>query len=152
MYSYVPFDKDMDSAIVIGRGAYANAGTKYEVAIGIGAATNGTNAVAIGSYGASANANATAVGSSTDANEDGSTVIGSHLKANKQDGSTSEKVLVGYYDIDHSTSVPVLAYNETDGARIRSGNSLKSIATKEELDAKIGDINTILDSINGEVI
>ena len=31
MYSYVPFDKNMDSAIVIGRGAYANAGTKYEI-------------------------------------------------------------------------------------------------------------------------
>ena len=83
MYSYVPFDKGMDSAIVIGRGAYANAGTKYEIAIGVGATTNGTNAVAIGAYGASANANATAVGSQADANEDGSTVIGSNLKANK---------------------------------------------------------------------
>ena len=133
MYSYVPFDKNMDSAIVIGRGAYANAGTKYEIAIGVGAATNGTNAVAIGAYGATANANATAVGSSTDANEDGSTVIGSQLKANKYDGSTPEKVLVGYYDRANSTSVPVLAYNETDGARIKSGNSLKSIATTDQL-------------------
>ena len=133
MYSYVPFDKNMDSAIVIGRGAYANAGTKYEIAIGVGAATNGTNAVAIGAYGASANANATAVGSSTDANEDGSTVIGAKLKANKQDGSTPEKVLVGYYDTANSTSVPVLAYNKTDGARIKSGNSLKSIATTDQL-------------------
>lgn len=133
MYSYVPFDKNMDSAIVIGRGAYANAGTKYEIAIGVGAVTNGTNAVAIGAYGASANANATAVGSQADANEDGSTVIGSNLKANKQDGSTPEKVLVGYYDTANSTSVPVLAYNESDGARIKSGNSLKKIATDDQL-------------------
>lgn len=133
MYSYVPFNKDMDAAIVIGRNAYANAGTKYEIAIGVGAATNGTNAVAIGAYGATANANATAVGSSTDANEDGSTVIGSSLKANKQDGSTPEKVLVGYYDTANSTSVPVLAYNETDGARIKSGSSLKKIATDDQL-------------------
>ena len=133
MYSYVPFDKNMDSAIVIGRGAYANAGTKYEVAIGIGATTNGTNAVAIGSYGASANANATAVGSEASANEDGSTVIGAKLEANKQDGSTPEKVLVGYYDTANSTSVPVLAYNESDGARIKSGNSLKKIATADQL-------------------
>ena len=133
MYSYVPFNKDMDSAIVLGKYAYANGGTKYEVAIGVGAATNGTNAVAIGAYGASANANATAVGSSTDANEDGSTVIGAKLKANKQDGSTPEKVLVGYYDTANSTSVPVLAYNETDGARIKSGNSLKKIATDDQL-------------------
>ena len=133
MYSYVPFDKGMDSAIVIGRGAYANAGTKYEIAIGLGATTNGTNAVAIGSYGAGANARATAVGSQADANEDGSTVIGSNLKANKQDGSTPEKVLVGYYDTANSTSVPVLAYNKTDGARIKSGNSLKKIATDDQL-------------------
>ena len=133
MYSYVPFDKNMDSAIVIGRGAYANAGTKYEIAIGVGAATNGTNAVAIGAYGATANANATAVGSQADANEDGSTVIGSNLKANKQDGSTPEKVLVGYYDTANSTSVPVLAYNKTDGARIKSGSSMKSIATTDQL-------------------
>ena len=133
MYSYVPFDKNMDSAIVIGRGAYANGGTKYEVAIGIGAATSGINAVAIGSYGATANDSATAVGSGTDANEDGSTVIGAKLKANKQDGSTPEKVLVGYYDTANSTSVPVLAYNKTDGARIKSGNSLKSIATTDQL-------------------
>ena len=133
MYSYVPFDKNMDSAIVIGRGAYANAGTKYEIAIGVGAATNGTNAVAIGAYGASANRRATAVGSEVDANEDGSTVIGSNLKANKQDGSTPEKVLVGYYDTANSTSVPVLAYNKTDGARIKSGNSLKKIATDDQL-------------------
>lgn len=133
MYSYVPFDKNMDSAIVIGRGAYANAGTKYEVAIGVGATTNGTNAVAIGSYGTTADANATAVGSQADANEDGSTVIGSSLKANKQDGSTPEKVLVGYYDTANSTSVPVLAYNESDGARIKSGNSLKKIATDDQL-------------------
>lgn len=133
MYSYVPFNKDMDAAIVIGKNAYANAGTKYEIAIGVGAATNGTNAVAIGAYGATANANATAVGSSTDANEDGSTVIGSSLKANKQDGSTPEKVLVGYYDTANSTSVPVLAYNETDGARIKSGSSLKKIATDDQL-------------------
>ena len=133
MYSYVPFDKGMDSAIVIGRGAYANAGTKYEVAIGLGATTNGTNAVAIGSYGATANANATAVGSQASADEDGSTVIGSHLKADKQDGSTPEKVLVGYYDTANSTSVPVLAYNESDGARIKSGNSLKKIATDDQL-------------------
>ena len=133
MYSYVPFNSVADKAIVIGRGAVANAGTKYEVAIGIGAATNGINAVAIGSYGASANANATAVGSSTDANEDGSTVIGAKLKANKQDGSTPEKVLVGYYDTANSTSVPVLAYNESDGARIKSGNSLKKIATADQL-------------------
>ena len=133
MYSYVPFDKNMDAAIVIGRGAYANAGTKYEVAIGVGAATNGRNAVAIGAYGATANANATAVGSQADANEDGSTVIGSNLKANKQDGSTPEKVLVGYYDTANSTSVPVLAYNESEGARIKSGSSLKSIATTDQL-------------------
>ena len=79
----VPFDPVADKAILIGRGAVSNGGTKYEVAIGIGATTNGTNAVAIGSYGATANANATAVGSEADANEDGSTVIGSHLKANK---------------------------------------------------------------------
>ena len=133
MYSYVPFDQVADKAIVIGRGAVSNGGTKYEVAIGIGATTNGTNAVAIGSYGATANANATAVGSQTDANEDGSTVIGSHLKANKQDGSTPEKVLVGYYDTANSTSVPVLAYNASDGARIKSGNSLKKIATDDQL-------------------
>lgn len=133
MYSYTPFDQSADKAIVIGRGAVSNRGTKYEVAIGIGAATNGTNAVAIGSYGASANANATAVGSSTDANEDGSTVIGASLKANKQDGSTPEKVLVGYYDTANYTSVPVLAYNETDGARVKSGNSMKKIATADQL-------------------
>lgn len=133
MYSYVPFDKNMDSAIVIGRGAYANAGTKYEIAIGVGAATNGTNAVAIGAYGTTADANATAVGSQADANEDGSTVIGSNLKANKQDGSTPEKVLVGYYDRANSTSVPVLAYNQSDGARIKSGSSLKKIATADQL-------------------
>lgn len=133
MYSYVPFNPVADKAILIGRGAVSNGGTKYEVAIGIGATTNGTNAVAIGSYGATANANATAVGSNTDANEDGSTVIGSNLKANKQDGSTPEKVLVGYYDTANSTSVPVLAYNETDGARIKSGSSLKKIATDDQL-------------------
>ena len=133
MYSYVPFDQSADKAIVIGRGAVSNGGTKYEVAIGVGATTNGTNAVAVGAYGASANANATAVGSSTDANEDGSTVIGSSLKANKQDGSTPEKVLVGYYDTANSTSIPVLAYNETDGARIKSGSSLKKIATDDQL-------------------
>lgn len=133
MYSYVPFDKDMDAAIVIGRGAVSNGGTKYEVAIGVGAATNGTNAVAVGSYGTGANASATAVGSGASANEDGSTVIGAELQANKQDGSTPEKVLVGYYDTANSTSVPVLAYNETDGARIKSGNSLKKIATADQL-------------------
>ena len=133
MYSYVPFDKGMDSAIVIGRGAVSNGGTKYEVAIGVGATTNGTNSVAVGAYGASAASNATAVGSSTDANEDGSTVIGASLKANKQDGSTPEKVLVGYYDTANSTSVPVLAYNESDGARIKSGSSLKKIATDDQL-------------------
>ena len=133
MYSYVPFDQVADKAILIGRGAVSNGGTKYEVAIGIGATTNGTNAVAIGSYGATANANATAVGSQADANEDGSTVIGASLKANKQDGSTPEKVLVGYYDTANSTSVPVLAYNESDGARIKSGNSLKKIATDDQL-------------------
>lgn len=133
MYSYVPFNQVADKAIVIGRGAVSNGGTKYEVAIGIGATTNGTNAVAIGSDGTSANANATAVGSQADANEDGSTVIGSSLKANKQDGSTPEKVLVGYYDTANSTSVPVLAYNESDGARIKSGNSLKKIATDDQL-------------------
>ena len=152
MYSYVPFDKNMDAAIVIGSGASSYGGTKYAVAIGVGAATTGTNAVAIGSYGATANANATAIGAYASANEEGTTVIGANLKANKQDGSTIEKVLVGYYDAANSTSVPVLAYNETDGARIRSGNSLKSIATKEELDAKIGDIDIILDSLNGEVV
>ena len=152
MYSYVPFDQSADKSIIIGSDAHSYGGTKYEVAIGAGAVTQGTNAVAIGSYGATANANAIAIGAYASANEDGSTVIGADLKANKQDGSTIEKVLVGYYDAANSTSVPVLAYNETDGARIRSGNSLKSIATKEELDAKIGDINTILDSINGEVI
>ena len=123
----------MDSAIVIGRGAVSNGGTKYEVAIGVGAATNGTNAVAVGSYGTGANASATAVGSGASANEDGSTVIGAELQANKQDGSTPEKVLVGYYDAQNSKSVPVLAYNETDGARIRSGNSLKKIATADQL-------------------
>lgn len=133
MYSYVPFDKAMDSAIVIGRGAGANGATKYEVAIGVGANTNGTNAVAIGAYGTTANANATAVGSSTDANEDGSTVIGAQLRANKYDGSTPEKVLVGYYDTANSTSVPVLAYNETDGARVKSGSSMKKIATTDQL-------------------
>ena len=133
MYSYVPFDQSADKAIVIGRGAVSNGGTKYEVAIGVGATTNGTNAVAVGAYGASANANATAVGSGASANEDGSTVIGAELQANKQDGSTIEKVLVGYYDTANSTSVPVLAYNETDGARIKSGNSLKKIATDDQL-------------------
>lgn len=133
LYSYVPFNKNMDSAIVIGRGAVSNGGTKYEVAIGVGAATNGTNAVAVGSYGTGANASATAVGSGASANEDGSTVIGAELQANKQDGSTPEKVLVGYYDAQNSKSVPVLAYNETDGARIRSGNSLKKIATADQL-------------------
>lgn len=133
MYSYVPFDQSADKAIVIGRGAVSNGGTKYEVAIGVGATTNGTNSVAVGAYGATANANATAVGSQADANEDGSTVIGSNLKANKQDGSTPEKVLVGYYDTANSTSVPVLAYNESDGARIKSGNSLKKIATDDQL-------------------
>ena len=133
MYSYVPFDKSADVAIVLGRGAVSNGGTKYEVAIGIGATTNGTNAVAIGSYGTSANRGGTAVGSQADANEDGSTVIGANLKANKQDGSTPEKVLVGYYDTANSASVPVLAYNKTDGARIKSGNSLKKIATDDQL-------------------
>lgn len=133
MYSYLPFDSVADKALVIGRGAISNGGTKYEVAIGMGATTNGTNAVAIGSYGATANANATAVGSEAGADEDGSTVIGSHLKANKQDGSTPEKVLVGYYDTANSTSVPVLAYNESDGARIKSGSSLKKIATTDQL-------------------
>lgn len=133
MYSYVPFDKNMDSAIVIGRDAYANAGTKYEVAIGVGAATNGTNAVAIGAYGASANRGGTAVGSSADANEDGSTVIGASLKANKQDGSTPEKVVIGYNDTSNNTGIPVLAYNASDGARIKSGNSLKKIATDDQL-------------------
>ena len=133
MDSYVPFDKNMDSAVVIGRDAGSFGGTKYEVAIGAGAATNGTNAVAIGAYGATANANATAVGSGASANEEGTTVIGANLKANKQDGSTIEKVLVGYYDAANSTSVPVLAYNETDGARIKSGSSLKKIATDDQL-------------------
>lgn len=133
LYSYVPFNKDMDSAIVIGKYAQANGGTKYEVAIGVGASTSGTNSVAVGAYGASAAGNATAVGSGASANEDGSTVIGAELQANKQDGSTPEKVLVGYYDSANSKSIPVLAYNETDGARIKSGSSLKKIATDDQL-------------------
>lgn len=131
MYSYVSFDKGMDSAIAIGRST-TTSGTKYEVAIGVGAATSGKNAVAIGAYGASANTGATAIGADASANENGSTVIGANLKANDST-NTPEKVVIGYNDTTNNTGIPVIAYNETDGARIKSGSSMKKIATADQL-------------------
>lgn len=124
-----------NGAIAIGRSANAGSNnTKYGVAIGAGASTGGNSSIAIGGYGTSASAPyATAIGGNASANENGSTVIGANLIANKQDGSTPEKVLVGYYNKSNNTGVPVLAYNETDGARIKSGSSLKKIATADQL-------------------
>lgn len=133
MYSYVSFDKNMDSSIAIGRGAVADGATKYEVAIGVGATTNGTDAVAIGAYGASAATYGTAIGGGASANKNGATVIGARLSANTYEEGKNNLVVIGYGDVDKATGVEVFTHSADGITSIREGGVLKQVAVKDDV-------------------
>lgn len=145
----------------------------YGVAIGAGAMAQGMSAVAIGAYGTMAvGAYSTAVGGQSNAND--ATVIGSNLSNNN-----GEPVVIGhnrqaYIYVTKSGDTYItkgnsqfLAATTSDVAKkqdlLKSGTNIKTIngesilgsgnievATKQYVDEQIGDINSILTSINGE--
>lgn len=133
MYSYVPFDPTANKAIVLGQNASASGGTNYEVAIGVGTITNGTDSVAIGAYGATAKAYGTTIGGGSSGDIDGATVIGARLRANTYEEGKNNLVVIGYGDTANSTGVEVFTHSAEGVTSIRENGVLKQVAVKADV-------------------
>lgn len=126
MYSYVPFDPKEDASIAIGGDTYNNGGTKYEVAIGTNATTNGANSVAIGG-GASAGTSGVAIGGQATTTVENSIVLGYNVQ------NTDKKVVIGngethYIEVDDKVNI-----RKSDGTMMAIEDSVMTSEEKSKL-------------------